>query len=582
MITTQWNWVPLDEREQSLGKAISEKYHLHPVVSSILTRRGVHNEEEAEKFLHPQMSDLHDPFLINDMSLAVKRLNKSVGRKENILIYGDYDVDGTTAVALVYRMLRLYGVSASQLFYYIPDRNDDGYGISAQGIDYAATHHIKLIIALDCGIKAHHMIRYAQEKGIDFIVCDHHTPDATLPPAIAVLDPKRNDNTYPFTDLSGCGIGFKLMQAFAQDNGLSERKLQQVLELCAISIAADLVSVLGENRILAYYGLRQLNRNPSPALKGILKSCHLSRNKAIGFTDISFNIAPLLNASGRMLSGMQTVELLLSPNEKVAEECCQNILENNEKRKRLDRLTTEEALKMLHEYDFKKEDKLIALYSATWHKGVIGIVASRLASKYSRPVIILAGEGNSISGSARSNESFDIYSAIDRFKHLLINFGGHPFAAGLTIDKDNLPEFLENIRDYANEAIESKKVVPQLQIDAELKLTQIGWKLLSDLSLLAPFGPDNRYPIFQTKFLYDAGYSKVVGKESHHLKMDITDAPNRRYPYLIAIAFNKASENAYIKSGNPFTIAYTIEPSTYRENKKIQLTIKDIHHQERG
>lgn len=580
-MTTQWNWVPFDENELSLGKAISEKFHLHPVVSTILTRRGVSSIEDAEKFLYPRMDDLHDPFLMQDMQKAVERLNKAVGTKENILIYGDYDVDGTTAVALVYRMLRLYGVSPSQLFYYIPDRNNDGYGISIQGIDYAHSQQVKLIIALDCGIKANEEIQYAKDKGIDFIVCDHHTPDEILPNAIAVLDPKRGDNSYPFTELSGCGIGFKLMQAFAINNNLRQSRLQSVLELCAISIAADLVSVLGENRILAYHGLRQLNKKPSPALRGILKSCQLSPSRTLDFTDISFKIAPLLNASGRMLSGMQTVELLLSPDEESAIELCQNIIKSNERRKKLDRLTTQEALAMIEESHIEKEDKLIALYKPSWHKGVIGIVSSRLASQYARPVLILAGEDDNISGSARSDERFDVYSAIDKFKHLLVNFGGHPFAAGLTIKKENLPEFLENIRDYANEVINTSRFMTKVTIDAELKLPQLGWKLYNDMTRLGPFGPDNQRPIFLTKHLYDTGNSKVVGKEGKHLKLDITDANNRRYPYLVAIAFGKAEEGAYIQEGNPFAITYTLQRYASRNRSKMQLIVSDIHRHER-
>lgn len=580
-MTTQWKWVPFDENELSLGKAIHEKFHIHPVVGNILTRRGVSSIEEAQEFLYPRMEDLHDPFLMRDMQKAVERLNKAVGTKENILIYGDYDVDGTTAVALVYRMLRLYGVSPSQLFYYIPDRNNDGYGISTQGIDYANQHQVKLIIALDCGIKANEEIQYAKDKGIDFIVCDHHTPDEELPNAVAVLDPKRKDNSYPFTELSGCGIGFKLMQAFAINNNLRQSRLNSVLELCAISIAADLVSVLGENRILAQYGLKQLNKNPSPALQGILKSSQTPLNRPIDFTDITFKIAPLLNASGRMLSGMQTVELLLSPDVDSAVELCHNIIKSNERRKKLDRLTTQEALAMIEESQLEKEDKLIALYKPTWHKGVIGIVSSRLASKYARPVLILAGEDESISGSARSDESFDIYAAIDQFKHLLVNFGGHPFAAGLTIKKENLPEFLESIRDYANEVIEKQRFVQEVTIDAEIKLPQLGWKLYNDMNRLGPFGPDNQRPVFLTKYLYDTGGSKVVGKESKHLMLDITDASNRRYPYFVTIAFGKAGENAYIKGGNPFSIAYTLQHNSTHYRSKMQLLVKDIHRLER-
>lgn len=577
---THWNWVPFDENELAIGKQISEALHLHPIVGCILTRRGVTTVQQAQQFLHPKLEDLNDPFLINDMQVAVERLNKAVGTKENILIYGDYDVDGTTAVALVYRMLRLYGVSPSQLFYYIPDRNEDGYGISERGINYASDRNVKLIIALDCGIKAVKEIQYAKDKGIDFIVCDHHTPDDLLPNAVAVLDPKRSDNSYPFTELSGCGIGFKFMQAFAINNGLRQSRLNSVLELCAISIAADLVSVRGENRILAYHGLRQLNRRPSPALTGIIKSTKIPTEKEVDMTDIVFRIAPLLNASGRMLSGMQTVELLLSSDIASAEAHCADIIRSNERRRKLDRLTTSEALAMTEELQIDRDDKLIALYKPTWHRGVIGIVSSRLAERYARPVIILTGEEEYVSGSARSAGGFDMYAAIDKHKHLLENFGGHPYAAGLTIKRDNLPLFLEQIRGYANATIEEKRFVPKITIDAELKLTQIGWRLFNNIKQLSPFGPDNPRPVFLTKHLYDTGETRVVGKQLEHLKLGLTDAPNRRYPQLSIMAFRKAPEAGYVMGKHPVSICYQLEQFIHHDSKTLQLQVKDVHHED--
>lgn len=574
---THWNWVPFNETESAIGKELSDRLHLHPVIGCMLSRRGVTSVTEARKFLSPRFEELHDPFLMEGMRQAVERLNTAVGRKESILVYGDYDVDGTAAVTLVYKMLRLYGVSPSQLCYYIPDRNEDGYGISRQGVDYGHRKGVKLVIALDCGIKAVEEIRYAKELGIDFIICDHHTPDEQLPDAVAVLDPKRSDNTYPYTELSGCGIGFKLMQAFAIDNNLRQIRLNKVLELCAISIAADLVSVLGENRILAFLGLQQLNRSPSPALRGIIKSCKIPEGKRIDMSDIVFKIAPLLNASGRMFNGMQTVELLLTNDEALSEERCLSIIENNERRKTIDRIITREALTMVEDLNIDKDEKLIALYNPTWHKGVIGIVSARLAERYARPTIIMAGEDDNISGSARSSEIFDIYAAIERFKHLLVNFGGHPYAAGFTIKKENLPLFLDEIRDYANETIKMNHFVQKTDVDAELKLPQISRHFYHSMEKLAPFGPGNPQPVLLSGPLYDTGKSRLVGRQNQHLKLDLTDAPNRRYPYLGAMAFGKASDAIYIKEGKPFALYYTLEQTIHHGSKHLQLFVRDIH-----
>lgn len=574
---THWHWVPFNENELSLGEAIAQRLQLPPVVGAILTHRGVTSVEEAERFLYPRLSSLHDPFLIQDMHKAVERLNKAVGRKEKILIYGDYDVDGTTAVALVYKMLRLYGVSPQQLLYYIPDRNDDGYGVSMQGIEFAKEQGVNLVIALDCGIKAVAEIAYAKEQGIDFLICDHHTPDNVLPDAVAVLDPKRADNSYPFTELAGCGIGFKLMQAFAINNRLPQSRLREVLELCAISIAADLVSVLGENRTLAFFGLKQLNKNPSPALKGIIKSCKIPVGKRIDMSDIVFKIAPLLNASGRMLNGMQTVALLLAADESASEERCRAVIASNERRKKVDRITTNEAIAMVSELRIDEEEKIITLYKPTWHKGVIGIVASRLCERYARPVIILAGEGDNISGSARSGDSFDLYKAIDQHRHLLVNFGGHPYAAGLTIKKENLPLFFQEIREYARREIEQRTFTPKLEVTARLKLTEISWRLYNSIERLAPFGPDNPRPLFVSYPLYDGGGTRVVGRNLDHLSIDATDAPNRRYPFLNTIAFGMASDEQLVRGGEPYALCYSLEETNYMNTHRLQLLVKDIH-----
>lgn len=572
---TQWNWEPFDENEQALGRELSQKLRLHPVVGSLLIRRGISTEEEARRFFLPQLQELYDPFLMKDMDKAVARLNKAVGSKENILVYGDYDVDGTTAVALVYKILRSAGCSEAQLFYYIPDRNDDGYGVSIQGVDYAAERDVKLVIVLDCGIKALKEIDYAKEKGIDFIICDHHTPEEVLPNAVAVLNPKREDNTYPFTELSGCGIGFKLMQGFALNNNI---RLNNVLDLCAVSIAGDVVSVTDENRILAYHGLRQINHRPSPGLEGIIKSCGLSSTK-IDMSDIVFKLGPILNASGRMRSGMQTVDLLLSGDVEEAEEKCRNIIRDNERRRKLDKIITSEAQAMIESQKLHEQNKLIVLYGSKWHKGVIGIVSSRIAEQFSRSVIILSGEGNSVSGSGRSVGGFDIYTALDKHKELLLNFGGHPYAAGLTLSQDKVSIFIDRIVRYANEIIAEERFVPEINIDAELRMMQVNRKLFESVQQMSPFGPDNPKPIFMTRRLYDIGSSRTVGKLSGHLKLDVTDAINRRYP-ISAIAFGQAVHEGYIKSQRPFAICYTLKEQIYNGVASLQMLVKEIKHED--
>lgn len=573
-MTTRWKWTPFNDQELENGRQLATALHIHPVVGSILTRRGVTTEQEARKFFRPSLKDLHNPLLMRDMPLAVARINKALGAKEKIMVYGDYDVDGTTAVALVYKGLRQTGCSEALLSYFIPDRYEDGYGVSFQSIDRAYEQGVKLIIVLDCGIKAIQEVAYAKEKGIDFIICDHHTPADILPNAVAVLNPKRADNSYPFTELSGCGIGFKLLQALAIDNGIPLSSLNNLLELCAISIAADLVSVMGENRILAYHGLKQLNKKPSPGIRGILATCGLTYSD-IDMSDIVFKIGPLLNASGRMMSGSHTVDLLLSNSREEADEKCRAIIQYNEERKILDKDTTEEAFSMINECHLAEENKIIILYRAQWHKGVIGIVSSRIAEHYARPVIILGGEGDSVSGSSRSIGGFDMYKALDLHSHLLKDFGGHPYAAGLTLSQDLIPRFIEEITSYANKQNNETSCSPVLNIDAEVALSQLSNRLLKSIRQLAPFGPENVNPIFLTRHLYDNGGTRIVGKNKRHLKLEVTDAINRRY-HLSAIAFGLASHYAHIKTQQPFSICYTLEQNNYHGSNSLQMQVKDI------
>lgn len=574
IMTTRWTWQPLDEEKQEVAAQLSQELHIPLPVARILVHRGVTSVKDATNFFRPKLQALHDPFLMKDMDLAVARLNKAVGTKEPILVYGDYDVDGTTAVALVYKFLRIAGCSEAQLHYYIPDRGDDGYGVSHTGIDYAARRGVKLVIVLDCGIKALREIEYAKEQGIDFIVCDHHQPDEGLPPAVAVLDAKREENTYPFTELSGCGVGFKLMQAFAMTNNIRISKLYALLDLCAVSIASDLVSVLGENRILFYHGLKQLNRDPSPSLAGIIESCGLKPG-SITAGDIVYKIGPLINASGRMMNGRRTVDLLLSSTIEEAKEICQEVERSNNQRRALDKEITKEAHEQIISQELHKKHKLIVVYGAEWHKGVIGIVASRLAEQYARPVIVLSGMGENVSGSARSANNFDMYHAIDLHKDLLINFGGHPYAAGLTLAKENLSDFVQRIVAYADGAIPPGKPETVIELDEELKLTQINHTLLRNINRLYPFGPDNPTPAFFTRGLMDTGESRAVGRKEEHLRPEVTDAMNRRYPFS-SIAFGQAKSLGVVKSGKTFAMCYHLEENVHNGVANLQLRVTDI------
>ena len=487
------------------------------------------------------------------------------------MIYGDYDVDGTTAVSLVYKYLRAY---TSNLDYYIPDRYDEGYGISTKGIDYAAEQGVTLIISLDCGIKAIEKIEYAKGKGIDFIICDHHLADDVLPDAVAVLDAKREDSRYPYEHLSGCGVGFKFMQAFAADNGFPFSELEKLLELTAVSIASDIVPITGENRILAYYGLKQINSNPSLGLKGIIDVCGLS-GKEITISDIVFKIGPRINASGRMMNGREAVELLLAKNSKVAKQKSENINQYNEERRELDKKITDEANAIISSIENNEDNKAIIVYNPAWHKGVIGIVASRLTEKYYRPAVVLTKSSELITGSARSVSNFDIYKVVESCRDLLENFGGHTYAAGLSLKEENLQRFKERFQQIAAQEIVPEQLVPQIDIDAVLDLKQINAKFMSDLKKMSPFGPENHKPVFCTHGVQDYGTSKLVGREQEHIKLEIIDSKSASSP-IHGIAFGMSRFNAHIKQMKPFDICYTIEENTYNGNTTLQLMIKDI------
>ena len=548
---------------------LSEKLSIAPVLCRLLIERGITTESAAKRFFRPQLSDLINPFLMKDMDIAVDRLNDAMGRKERIMVYGDYDVDGCTAVALVYKFLRQF---YSNIEYYIPDRYEEGYGVSTKAIDYAKEMGVKLIIILDCGIKAHKQIAYAKSLGIDFIICDHHVPDETLPDAVAVLNPKRNDDTYPFKHLCGCGVGFKLMQAFAKNNSIPFSRLIPLLDLCAVSIAADLVEVTDENRVLAYHGLKQLNQNPSVGLKSIIDICALT-GRELSMSDIVFKIGPRINASGRMENGKLSVDLLVEKDYNVAILAAKHINEYNDQRRDIDKQMTDEANVIVEKLQSQSQQSSIVLYDENWKKGVIGIVASRLTEIHYRPTVVLTRDGDMATGSARSVAGFDIYSAIKSCRDMLINFGGHTYACGLTLRWEDVPEFCRRFHKYVDLHIEPTQTEPTLRIDATLDFRDITKRLYHDLKRFAPFGPGNIKPTFCTMNVYDFGTSKVVGREQEHIKLELVDSNSNNV--MNGIAFGQSASARYIKSRRSFDIAYTIEENIYKRGN-VQLQIEDI------
>ena len=565
----KWNYIPASEERQEEAKRLANELGINPILGQFLLDRGISSVSEAKRFFRPQLSDLHDPFLYTDMDIAVDRLNQALGLKERILVYGDYDVDGCTAVALVYKFLQQY---YSNIDYYIPDRYEEGYGVSYKGVDFAYETGVKLIIVLDCGIKAVEEIAYAKEKGIDFIICDHHVPDDVLPPAVAILNAKRTESAYPYPHLSGCGVGFKFMQAFAKSNGIPFSQLLSLLDLCAVSIASDIVPIMGENRILAYHGLRQLNSNPSVGLKAIIDICGLS-GKEITINDIIFKIGPRINASGRMQNGKEAVALLVERNFKTAYHNADMINHYNEQRKDLDKAMTEEANKIVEGLKEDNDSKAIVLYNEEWHKGVIGIVASRLTEIYFQPAVVLTRTDNMVTGSARSVAGFDIYSAVASCRDILENFGGHTYAAGLSLKVENVPEFKRRFEEYVQENILHEQTLPNIDIDAVIDFQDITHKFYSDLKRFQPFGPDNTKPIFCTEKVYDYGTSKVVGREQGHIKLELVDGNSSKI--MNGIAFGQSSQALYIKSKQSFDIVYTLEDNTHKRGE-IQLQIEDI------
>ena len=565
----KWNYDPPTSERQAAAKELGEKIGMSPILADLLIGRGIKTESAAKRFFRPMLNELIDPFLMNDMDVAVDRLNDAMGRKERIMVYGDYDVDGCTAVALVYKFLQQF---YSNIEYYIPDRYEEGYGISKKALDYAAEKGVKLIIVLDCGIKAIDEIAYAKTLGIDFVICDHHVPDDELPCAVAILNPKREDSTYPFKHLCGCGVGFKYMQAFAKNNGIPFSRLIPLLDFCAVSIAADIVPVTGENRILAFHGLKQLNQNPSVGLKSIIEICGLT-GRELTMSDIVFKIGPRINASGRMQNGTEAVDLLVERDFQKALTEATHINEYNEQRKDVDKQMTEEANQIIEKLEDQKRHASIVLYDENWKKGVVGIVASRMTELYFRPTVVLTRSGEFATGSARSVAGYDIYDAVKSCRDILENFGGHTYAVGLTLRIENIPEFRRRFQEYVNSHILPEQKEAALDIEEEVDFKDITKKLHNDLKRFAPHGPGNPKPIFCTRNVYDYGTSKVVGRQQEHIKLELVDSKSSNV--MNGIAFGQSQAARYIKSKRSFDIVFTIEENIYKRSE-VQLQIEDI------
>jgi single-stranded-DNA-specific exonuclease len=551
-------------------RQLTEELKVSPVISTLLVQRGITNFDQAKVFFRPDISQLYDPFLMDDMEKAVSRLEKAIKNKEKILVYGDYDVDGTTSVAMVFSFLKKF---CDTVDYYIPDRYAEGYGVSFRGIDHAIQHGFSLIIALDCGIKAVDKVAYARKNNIDFIICDHHTPGELLPDAVAVLDPERHDSGYPFKYLSGCGVGFKMLQAFALRNNIPFEEIAVYLDLLAVSIASDIVPVVDENRILACYGLKKLNENPCMGLKAIITVAGLEE-KNITLDDIVFKIGPRINAAGRIESGKQAVELLVSVTTEEARLHCDKIDIHNQTRRNIDKTITEEALQEIVAQSDKYKYTTV-LYNPLWHKGVVGIVASRLIENYYRPTIVLTEWNGFATGSARSIPGFDLYKAISECADLMESFGGHMYAAGITLKLENVQKFRDRFEEVVKNSITPDLMVSQVEIDAELNFKDITPKFFRVLKQFEPFGPENMNPVFFAENVSDNGYARVVGADEEHLQLGLIQE-EMPFNVIRAIAFNQAQHLRKIKNGSSFDIAFTLVENNFRGNTTIQLNIKDI------
>ena len=564
-------WILKEPADPAKVERLVAEVGIDRVLAELLVKRGVETFEESRAFFRPSLDNLHDPFLMKDMDKAVERLNKAIRSKEKILVYGDYDVDGTTAVALVFSFIRRF---TAEVDFYIPDRYDEGYGVSYKGIDFAAENGFGLIITLDCGIKAIDKVEYAREKGIDVIICDHHLPEESLPDAIAVLDPKREDCNYPFDDLSGCGVGFKLVQAYSQKFGIDFETLIPLLDLLVVSISSDLVTMVGENRVLAHFGLKQLNENPCKGLLAMITLSNLEPGH-ITIDDIVFKIGPRINAAGRMESGRLAVELLKATDTQAAMSIGEKINENNNDRKSIDREITAEAIEMVQSGKCLAHENATIVYNPKWSKGVVGIVASRLVESFYKPTVVLTKSNGFITGSARSIAGFDLYEAIESCADILVNFGGHVYAAGLTLKEEDLAEFASRMDKFIAGKITTDMLTPIVDVDAKLDFSQITPKFFRILKQFQPFGPGNNNPIFVTENVYDSGSGRKVGANGAHMKLDLIQESQPYHP-IPAIAFNMAEYFDHIKEGNPFDVCYAIVENYYRGNSSIQLRLRDM------
>jgi single-stranded-DNA-specific exonuclease len=573
-------WVFKERGDEDAIKHISSELNINNYLANLLVQRGIHTFDQAKSYFRPQLSDLHDPFLMKDMEKAIDRITTAVEKGEKILVYGDYDVDGTTAVALVYTfILKFY----KNVDFYIPDRDTEGYGISYQGIDFAKEQNFSLMIILDCGIKAIEKTKYASERNLDFIICDHHRPGDDIPPAVAVLDPKRSDCPYPFKELSGCGVGFKLVQAYALRHKFPIEDLVSYLDLVVVSIAADIVPITGENRVLAHFGIDLVNKKPRPGIEAILETGNVKRvnnpggdyvfSKELSISDLVFMIGPRINAAGRIESAKNSVRLLVEENYKLALELARKINTLNNERKSLDLTATSDALQMIADSDELRNANYTVVYNPDWHKGVIGIVASRLTESYYRPTIVLTYSNGLVTGSARSIKDFDVYDAIDACSDLLEHFGGHKYAAGLSLKEENLEQFKKRFGEYVNANITSELLVPEVEIDSELLLRDINSQFYKILRQFSPFGPGNLSPLFATSGLVDTGKARIVGK--NHLKLEVVHPDISGFPFS-AIAFQQGKHYEMIIAGKQFSACYHVEENEWNGVKTIQLNIKDI------
>jgi len=563
-------WVVKEKGDIAVVKQLAGALGVSESLANLMVQRGITSADEAKAFFNPSLEYLHDPFQMKDMNIAVDRISTAIKKNERILVYGDYDVDGTTAVALMYSFLK---DRYSNVEYYIPDRYKEGYGVSFQGLDFAYQNNCKVVITLDCGIKAVEKVKYARTKGLDVIICDHHYPGDEIPKALAVLDPKQPSCNYPYKELSGCGVGFKLIQAYSRVHGISFNEIAHYLDLVAVSIASDIVPITGENRVMAYFGLKQLNESPRTGLKELIRESEVTR--ALTIEDVVFKIGPRINAAGRMETGSKAVDLLVSSDSHLATGISKEINNFNIERRSVDRIITTEAMRMISEDQRTVNSKTTVLYNPTWKKGVIGIVASRLIETYYRPTVILTESNGFATGSARSVQGYDLYAAIEACSDLLESFGGHMFAAGLTLKKENIRPFMDKFERYVNSTITEDQLVPRVFIDTELSFSEINEDFFKTMSQFQPFGPDNMSPIFISHNVFDTGSGRMVGSSGEHLKLDLCQESSGQKSFS-AIAFSQANHFEYIKGGHPFDICYSVEMNEFRGNKNLQLNIRDI------